>query len=196
MRPTTLLVVDRHPVVGLGLRALLVATPDLRVVGQVCTALETVDRARCTRPDLILLGLQLPDGRASELCRRLHVAMPAARVVIFSACAEDGELHACLAWGVAGVLLKDIGELELVGALRRLRTGDMVVDDRVRARVAPATRPPRPRTSHQRAGEHGAGHSGERSEEASARRLGPAFRGIDQLVTRPYPGEAQAWEGG
>jgi DNA-binding NarL/FixJ family response regulator len=63
----------------------------------------------------------------------MRAAVPAARVVIFTAYVEAAVLRLCLAAGVAGVLIKDADELELVGDLRRIRSGDLVIDSRVQA---------------------------------------------------------------
>jgi DNA-binding NarL/FixJ family response regulator len=134
---TRILLVDDHPVVISGVRRLLASAPDFEVVGQASTARDAVDAATATAPDLILLDLRLPDVRSTDLCRRLRSTAPAAQVVIFTAFVEDALLRACLAAGVAGVLLKDAQELDLVSDLRRVRSGRMVVDDRVRAAAEP-----------------------------------------------------------
>ena len=131
------LLVDDHPVVISGVRRLLASTPDFEVVGQASTAREAVEAAIATGPDLILLDLRLPDLRSADLCRRLRTTVPAAQVVIFTAFVEDALLRACLAAGVAGALLKDAQELDLVNDLRRIRSGRVVVDDRVHAACDP-----------------------------------------------------------
>jgi DNA-binding NarL/FixJ family response regulator len=136
------LLVDDHPVVISGVRRLLEAAPEFEVVGQASTACDAVESAISTVPDLILLDLRLPDVHSADLCRRLRATVPAAQVVIFTAFVEGTLLRACLAAGVAGVLLKDAHELDLVGDLRRIRSGRMVVDERVQATAESAGEPP------------------------------------------------------
>jgi len=130
---TWILIVDDHPVVISGVRRLLAPAPDFEVVGQASTAAAAVAVARSTTPDVILLDLHLPDAQPAGLCRTLRSTVPVARVVIFTAFVEPAVLAACLAAGVSGVLLKDAEERDLVGDLRRICSGQLVVDSRVQA---------------------------------------------------------------
>jgi DNA-binding NarL/FixJ family response regulator len=133
---TRVLLVDDHPIVISGIRRLLAYAPDFEVVGQASTARDAVETAVATVPDLILLDLRLPDVRSAELCRRIRATVPSAQVVIFTAFVEGALLRACLSAGVSGVLLKDAHELDLVSDLRRIRSGRVVIDDRVQASAA------------------------------------------------------------
>jgi DNA-binding NarL/FixJ family response regulator len=133
---TRVLLVDDHPIVISGIRRLLASAPDFEVVGQASTARDAVESAIATDPDMILLDLHLPDVRSADLCRRIRATVPSAQVVIFTAFVEASLLRSCLGAGVAGVLLKDAHELDLVSDLRRIRAGKVVVDDRVQATAA------------------------------------------------------------
>lgn len=130
---TRVLLVDDHPIVISGIRRLLAYAPDFEVVGQASNARDAVETAIGSDPDLILLDLHLPDVRSADLCRRLRATVPDAQVVIFTAFVEAPLLRSCLAAGVAGVLLKDSVELDLVSDLRKIRSGRVVIDDRVQA---------------------------------------------------------------
>jgi DNA-binding NarL/FixJ family response regulator len=125
------LVVDDHPIVVLGVRRLLSVAHDFEVVGQASTGRQAIETAICTDPDLILLDLRLPDIQSAGVCRRLRGIVPRAQVVVFTAFIDEALLRDCLASGVAGVLLKDAHELDLVGDLRRIRSGLVVIDGRV-----------------------------------------------------------------
>ena len=138
---TSVLLVDDHPIVISGIRRLLALAPDFEVVGQASTGNDAVEAAIAVDPDLILLDLHLPDVRAADLCRRIRTTVPSAQVVIFTAFVEAALLRSCLSAGVAGVLLKDAHELDLVGDLRRIRSGRVVIDDRVQATADSAADP-------------------------------------------------------
>jgi DNA-binding NarL/FixJ family response regulator len=125
------LVVDDHPIVVLGVRRLLSVAHDFEVVGQASTGRQAIETAISTDPDLILLDLRLPDDQPAGVCRRLRGIVPRAQLVVFTAFIDEALLRDCLASGVVGVLLKDAHELDLVGDLRRIRSGLVVIDGRV-----------------------------------------------------------------
>jgi len=138
---TRVLLVDDHPIVISGIRRLLAFATDFEVVGQASNARDAVESAIAAAPDLILLDLHLPDVNSADLCRRIRTTVPSAQVVIFTAFVDAGVLRSCLAAGVAGVLLKDSAELDLVGDLRRIRSGRQVIDERVQATADDAAEP-------------------------------------------------------
>ena len=140
---TRVLLVDDHPIVISGIRRLLAFAPDFEVVGQASNAHDAVESAIAAAPDLILLDLHLPDVNSADLCRRIRATVPSAQVVIFTAFVDAVVLRSCMAAGVAGVLLKDAAELDLVGDLRRIRSGRVVIDERVQATADAAAAEPR-----------------------------------------------------
>jgi len=79
------LVVEDHPVVSLGLRTVIDAQPDMKVVGDA-TSVETALRAaRDLEPDLVILPLRLEgEPLGIELCRELKTGKPSPRVLIYT----------------------------------------------------------------------------------------------------------------
>jgi DNA-binding NarL/FixJ family response regulator len=125
------LVIDDHPVVCDGVRALVADTPDIEVVGSARTARDGVRLAHELRPDLVLLDLRLPDMLGSEALPRVAAAAPGVRVVIFTAHDDHAALSAALRAGAHGCLLKDVTDTDLVAQLRRIATGARVIDPRL-----------------------------------------------------------------
>lgn len=135
MEPSTVLLADDHPVVIRGVRQLLADAPDLTVVAEARTAVDARAAARAHRPDLIVLDLRLGDVLAPDLCRELRAIAPDARILILTAFDDEALLGACLRHGAAGALLKDVEDLNLIDSLRRVRSGETVVDRRLRIAV-------------------------------------------------------------
>jgi len=125
------LLIDDHPIVLHGVRHLLAESAEFEVVAESTTAEDGTTAARREQPDLVVLDLRIAEVLAPDVCTRLRSAAPGARVVILTAFDDETLLHACLKAGAAGVLLKDSRGLDLVDALRRVRNGETVIDQRL-----------------------------------------------------------------
>lgn len=132
-----LLVVDDHPVVLDGITLLLRSDPDIVVVGSTRTGREAVTVARETQPDVVLLDLRLPDTLATDVIGELRLAVPSAKIVIFTAHQEHAGIRAAMDAGIDGCLLKDAGRTDLVDALHRVVAGQRVYDARLSNRPTP-----------------------------------------------------------
>lgn len=129
-RAHSVLIADDHPLVAHGIHRVLAAAPDEFVVVATChSGADTLAAAAREAPDLVLLDVRLGDRNGADLCRSLAAEAPRARVVMLTAFSDTENLRRCLEAGAAGVLLKGSLDLDLVGALREVRDGRMVVDD-------------------------------------------------------------------
>ncbi|HEV2371290.1 MAG TPA: response regulator transcription factor [Streptosporangiaceae bacterium] len=114
----TIALVDDHVLVRSGVREILEAEPDLRVVGEAGDSEGAVVLAAETTPHILLLDIEIPGDDAATTVRRLHEVSPATRVVVLSM--HDGPvlLRTLLALGIRGYLLKSVTRQELVTAVR------------------------------------------------------------------------------
>lgn len=134
MRPVSVAVVDDHPVVIQGLRQLLVGSR-FQVSWQATSRTECVDLSRRSAPEIIILDLRLGTDLAPDVIREMRKNRVSARMVVLTA-HEDGQLlRACLDAGVAGVLFKDTGEMDIVRTLEEVIRGHTVVDPRLAGAV-------------------------------------------------------------
>ena len=93
------MVVDDHPAVREGVRAMLDATPGLRCTGLAADAAQAQVRVQETRPDVVVLDHHLPDGDGVSLCLQLKTGLPGLAVVLYSAFADE---HLAVLATVAG----------------------------------------------------------------------------------------------
>jgi len=135
--PLKALIIDDHSIARRGLAQILRSAFEIAEItgaGDGATALEAV---RKTRPDLIVMDLEIPGRpRGSVLCAQLRHEAPAADIVVVTAFDRGGEIKQCLAAGANGALLKETTDSDLVGALRRIRAGEMVISPAIAARMA------------------------------------------------------------
>ena len=129
------LVVDDHPVFRTGLCGIIEAAPDLTVVGEAETGLEAVEQAAATRPDVILMDLQMPELGGVEATRRILAERPATRILVLTMIDRDAALAAALRAGARGYLLKGSGRDEVLSAIRAVASGGAVLSAEVADRL-------------------------------------------------------------
>jgi DNA-binding NarL/FixJ family response regulator len=136
-RCLSVVVIDDHPVVCRGVALLLQGQEEVVLAGSARSGEEAVALVRQTQPDLVLLDLRLPDMLAPEVVPRLRLASPDTKIVVFTAYASHAALPAVLRSGAEAVILKDVGDDELVDILVRVNRGERVVDERLSRDLAP-----------------------------------------------------------
>jgi DNA-binding NarL/FixJ family response regulator len=131
----TILLVDDHEVVRLGLKALLQRYPQFEVVGEAATAREAVDLVATLRPDVVIMDIRLPGTSGIDACAEITARFPQTRVLMLTSYAEDEMLFAAIRAGAAGYILKQIGSDDLVRALEAVARGEALLDPAVTQRV-------------------------------------------------------------
>lgn len=119
------LVVDDHPI-WREAAARTLTDGGYSVVGTAGNGGQAVRVATATRPDVVLLDLNLPDLPGAEVTRQLLSAMPAVRVLILSASGERQDVLDAVTAGASGYLLKSAEPAELIDAVRATAAGHAV----------------------------------------------------------------------
>jgi two-component system nitrate/nitrite response regulator NarL len=104
-----LVIADDHPIFRDGLRRLLEAEADLKVLGEASDGAEAVKLAKQLKPDILLLDLAMPKHPGLEALRDLSLPANATpvRVILLTAAAEKSQIVEALQLGARGVVLKD-----------------------------------------------------------------------------------------
>jgi DNA-binding NarL/FixJ family response regulator len=134
-QPITVLIVDDHQVVRLGLETFLARQPDIAVVGQASSGEEALRVAAEQVPDVVLMDLIMPGMDGVEATRRLKEISPASQVVILTSFHEDEHIFPAIRAGALSYLLKDIGTADLADTVRKAARGEAVMHPHVAARV-------------------------------------------------------------
>jgi DNA-binding NarL/FixJ family response regulator len=136
------LIADDHAILREGVRALLAATEDIEVVGQASDGREAVELCRKLSPDVVLMDIAMPGLGGLEAALEMRKEGFRARVLILSQYEDPEYVRRLLKAGVAGYVLKKSAGSELVGAIRAVQRGGLVLDPEV-ARVAMEQSDPR-----------------------------------------------------
>ena len=119
---------DDQALVRGGLAALLSFESDLEVVAEVGSGDDVVDVARRTRPDVVLMDVEMPAKNGITATADVTAAIPDVRVLIVTTFGRPGYLRRGLQAGAAGFVVKDTPARELADAIRRVHVGLRVVD--------------------------------------------------------------------
>ena len=140
----SILIVDDHEVVRLGLRTLLDRHPGFTVVGEAATAKDAVQKTLLLGPDVVVMDIRLPGGSGIDACGRIVEQAPQVKVIMLTSYAEDEMLFDAISAGACGYVLKQIGSDELIQAVQAVGRGEALLDptltQRVFARVREAAR--------------------------------------------------------
>jgi DNA-binding NarL/FixJ family response regulator len=129
-----LMVVDDHAIVRRGIVAYVDAVPTVEVVGEAVDGQDALDRLAqwsalgTPLPDVVLMDLQMPRMGGIEATEAIARAHPDVRVVVLTSFGEVERVHAALAAGAAGYLLKDAEPAEVVTAVRAAAAGEVHLD--------------------------------------------------------------------
>jgi DNA-binding NarL/FixJ family response regulator len=132
-RPIAVFLLDDHEVVRRGVRDLLEAEPDIRVVGEAGTASSALARIPALRPDVAVLDVRLPDG--VSVCREIRSRMPEVACLMLTSFGDDEALFDAIMAGAAGYVLKQIRGTDLVGAVRTVASGQSMLDPRAASQL-------------------------------------------------------------
>jgi len=127
-----IVIADDHPILRDGLRKLLEAEPDLRVIGEAGDGVEAVKAVRRLKPDLLLLDLAMPRQTGLEALREIGtLASTSIRTVVLAAAIEKAQVAQAIQLGARGVVLKESATQLLLRCIRAVMGGQYWVGDEV-----------------------------------------------------------------
>jgi DNA-binding NarL/FixJ family response regulator len=122
------LMVDDHPVVLAGLKALVSGDPRLQIVGEARDGGTALALARSLQPDIVVLDISLPEITGSTVAASLHAELPDCRVLVLTVHEDRAYLRQLLEAGAAGYLLKRSAAEELIRAIHVVADGGVYLD--------------------------------------------------------------------
>ncbi len=120
----TVVIVDDHEVVALGLKALLDDVDDIDVIGSATTGADAVALVARRRPDVVLMDYRLPDGTGADTAREVRTANPKTNVIMITSVADRRVLSQALDAGCCGFLSKNSDRADLIDAITAAASGD------------------------------------------------------------------------
>ena len=124
MKQISVLLADDHTVVRQGLRALLEAEGDIKIVGEAANGRQAVDLAKKMLPDVVLMDLAMPVLNGLEATRQVRKNIPSAKVLVLTSYDDDEYVQQIVKAGASGYLIKQTAANDLLEALRAVQQGN------------------------------------------------------------------------
>lgn len=138
--PSTVLIIDDHPLFRKGVSQLLALNDELHLIGEASSGEDGLEMAKGLEPDLILLDLNMKGMNGIETLRALREADLAARILILTVSDSAEDLVGAIRAGADGYLLKDMEPEELLERIVDAQKGRIVISESLNGLLARSLR--------------------------------------------------------
>lgn len=143
------LIVDDEALVRSALRVFLQGADDIVVVGEASDGDDALQLIEGSRPDVVLMDVQMPRMNGVEATTKLKARFPAVHVIALTTFSSESALIPMLRAGASGFLVKDTDPDDIVEAVRQARDGEHVLSRRVTSQLVSSVLESPPLTSVQ-----------------------------------------------
>ena len=138
MKKTSVLLVDDHSVVRMGLAAIINIEKDLKVCGEAESGAEAVKLAREMRPDVVVMDFMMPGMDGAEATEAVLRASPESKVLVLTTYGTSGDIARALKCGATGAVTKNLSNEELADAIRATARGERMLSAEIEASLSEA----------------------------------------------------------
>ncbi|NOV04330.1 response regulator [Paenibacillus planticolens] len=128
-------IVDDQQLIRHGIGYMIRAQTDMELAWEAANGREAVDLAASSRPNVILMDVQMPECSGIEATREIMAAFPSTKVVILTTFDLEGYVYDGIRAGAVGYLLKDAAPEDLIDAIRAAHRGEAIFRTAVAAKV-------------------------------------------------------------
>ena len=143
-------IADDHTLFRDGLKYLFLSIPDIDVVGEAATGKAVVQQVLETKPDVVLMDIQMPDIDGIEATRQITSKLPETGVIMLTMFEDDDSVFAAMRAGARGYVLKGADQAVMLRAIRGAANGESLFSPAVAKRLmqffANLQPPPSPET--------------------------------------------------
>ena len=135
MRKIRILLVDDHEIVRLGLMTLINDQEDMEVIGETGSGSDAVRMVERLDPQVVLMDVRLPGEDGIESTRKIASRFPNSHVVMLTSYVDEELVIQAIRAGAVGYILKQVGNEELLRAIRAAARGEALLDPSTTARL-------------------------------------------------------------
>lgn len=123
----TVAIVEDHQIFVDALKRVLALEKDLEFAGSVATFKDGLSMVTSSKPDVLIIEIELPDGDGLDLVPKVKSLSPQTRIIVLTRSSDDMKLVRAVELGVKGYLSKSCSLSELLVALRKVSQGEVVM---------------------------------------------------------------------
>ena len=138
MKKTSVLLVDDHSVVRMGLAAIINIEKDLKVCGEAESGAEAVKLAREMRPDVVVMDFMMPGMDGAEATEAVLRASPESKVLVLTTYGTSSDIARALKSGATGAVTKNLSNDELADAIRATARGERMLSAEIESSLSEA----------------------------------------------------------
>jgi len=135
MNPIKIMIVDDQSILTQGLKMILNAEDDLKVIGLAANGQEALSLCQWQCPDVILMDIKMPIMDGVEATEKIIQQFPPVKIIILTTFNEEGYIFNALKKGAWGYLLKESPPEEIIEAVRTVFRGGSILQPTVAAKV-------------------------------------------------------------
>ena len=132
---STVVIVDDHTILRDGLKALLNATDDLKVIGEAENGLDAIRCIKEKRPDIALLDIKMSKMGGIPVIKEINAAVPETKTLVLTMCGEEQLALEAFRSGIKGFCLKTCSCNELLFAIRSVLSGKTYVSPQISDKI-------------------------------------------------------------
>ena len=130
---TTVAIVDDHSVVRIGMKYVIMTDREFKFVGEADDGAEAVSLVEKVHPDILLLDVRMPGTGGIAALKSVRERFPDQKVVMLTMSDAEEDVYQAITLGARGYVIKDNSPVNIIGALKKVMSGELAVSDAVRS---------------------------------------------------------------
>lgn len=131
MKSISILMVEDHKLLRVGLKSLFNDTSDIKVIAEADNGKDAIEKAKTTKPDIILMDIGLPDISGIEAAKRILDFNPTQKIIMLTSHINEKEVMESLNTGAFAYVIKDINTEILIMVIKTVNEGAIWLDPQI-----------------------------------------------------------------
>ncbi len=134
------MIADDQVILAEGIKSVLETDRELEVVGIAFDGFDALEKMQANTPDVVLMDIRMPNMNGVVATQRIKAEYPSVKVLILTTFDDSDYILSAINNGASGYLLKDIGGVALIDAVKNAYKGDTILPAKIAKRITDAAK--------------------------------------------------------